>query len=222
MSDSTVKQTTKERLILTAEKLFAEKGFRDVSLRDITEGAGANVASVNYHFQSKDALEDEVVLRHIIPVNQARMSALKSLQDEYGEEAIPLRSILLAFLRPMMERMHSSSLRSDLFAKIMGRCMGDKGRALPEKFEKQVKAVITEFQVELTRSLPQLSVDTVIWRLHFSFGVVAHTLLFADRVAELSEVRDASFEASLERIVDYCEGGLLAEDRADEKEGSEE
>lgn len=214
MSEKKEKVSTKERLVLAAEKLFAEKGFHDVSLRDITKEAKANVASVNYYFSSKDALEDEVIVRHIGPVNDARMAALDTLREQYGEEAIPSREVILAFMRPMIELMHSSSLRSDLFAKIMGRCMGDKGHAMPPQIEPQMKAVIGAFIQELLRALPQLTPETVLWRLHFSFGVVAHTLLFSERLSEFAgeELGDVTMDSSLERIIDYCEGGLLAAD----------
>ncbi len=47
---------TKAAVLATAERLFAEQGLRAVSVRDITAAAGVNLASVNYHFGSKDAL----------------------------------------------------------------------------------------------------------------------------------------------------------------------
>ena len=47
---------TKERLIIVAGELFAERGFDAVSLRTITDKANANLAAVNYHFGSKQDL----------------------------------------------------------------------------------------------------------------------------------------------------------------------
>ena len=52
---------TKERLILAAGKLFAEKGFKETTVREIAELADANVAAVNYHFGDKEKLYDEIV-----------------------------------------------------------------------------------------------------------------------------------------------------------------
>ena len=207
--------TTKERLLFAAEKLVAEKGFRGVSLRDITNEAQANVAAVNYYFSSKEALADEVISRHIGPVNEARLVALKQLREQHKGESIAVRELLFAFLRPMVERMLQCSLRNDLFGKIMGRCMGDKGQALPSQVEPQMKQVIGAFIEELTRSLPQLRPETVLWRLHFSFGVVAHTLLFSDRLSEFAGLpkEGVTVDSSLQRMVDYCEAGLMASDR---------
>lgn len=54
-------QTDKRhRILLAAARLFAEKGFERTSVRDICQEAAANVAAVNYYFQSKENLYQEV------------------------------------------------------------------------------------------------------------------------------------------------------------------
>jgi AcrR family transcriptional regulator len=54
-------QETRERLLATATKLFAEQGFAKVTVREICRRARANVAAINYHFGGKKGLYDEVV-----------------------------------------------------------------------------------------------------------------------------------------------------------------
>jgi len=213
MSEFEQKVSTKERLLIAAEKLFAEKGFADVSLRDITTAAEANVSSVSYYYSSKDALTDEVIQRHIFPVNEARLFTLKALRGASGKEAIALRDILDSFLRPMVERMRSSSLRNDLFRKIMGYCMADRAHQLPPELDNQMKIVLGLYIKELKFSLPQLNPELVVWRLHFSFGAVAHALMFSDRLEKYGDqdIGSIGTEEMLERLVDYCIGGLLAE-----------
>jgi AcrR family transcriptional regulator len=61
---------TRERLLATAEQLFAERGFSKVTVREICKSARANVAAVNYHFNGKKGLYDEVV-----------RSAIKTMQS---------------------------------------------------------------------------------------------------------------------------------------------
>ncbi|HPN84106.1 MAG TPA: TetR/AcrR family transcriptional regulator [Victivallales bacterium] len=52
--------STKDKILLEASREFAEKGFAGARIRDICQIAGVNLASVNYHFSSKEALYKEV------------------------------------------------------------------------------------------------------------------------------------------------------------------
>lgn len=54
---------TREQLLDAASEVFAEHGFRNATVREICQRAGANVAAINYHFGDKKALYTEVVRR---------------------------------------------------------------------------------------------------------------------------------------------------------------
>jgi TetR/AcrR family transcriptional regulator, regulator of cefoperazone and chloramphenicol sensitivity len=62
---------TRERLLHAATRLFAEKGFRSVTVRDLCRKADANLAAVNYHFGDKLGLYREVM-----------ENALKGVRDD--------------------------------------------------------------------------------------------------------------------------------------------
>jgi AcrR family transcriptional regulator len=47
---------TKQRLLMTASRIFAEKGYQDATIAEICEQAQTNIAAVNYHFQDKENL----------------------------------------------------------------------------------------------------------------------------------------------------------------------
>jgi len=50
---------TDARLLQAACNVFAEKGFRQATIAEIRRKARANIAAVNYHFGSKQALYKE-------------------------------------------------------------------------------------------------------------------------------------------------------------------
>src|SRR6516225_8210096 len=52
---------TRERVLKAAAQLFADRGFKKVTVRDICRAARANVAAVNYHFGDKGGLYREVL-----------------------------------------------------------------------------------------------------------------------------------------------------------------
>lgn len=79
-------EQTMQALLTAAQKLFAEKGFRGTSIRDIVTEAGSNVAAVNYHFGSKENLYREVFRRKKTAVNDRRIAALKELMEKNGEK----------------------------------------------------------------------------------------------------------------------------------------
>jgi TetR/AcrR family transcriptional regulator, regulator of cefoperazone and chloramphenicol sensitivity len=54
-------ETTRDRILRTAGPIFAERGFRDATVRDICDAAGVNLASINYYFGDKARLYVEVV-----------------------------------------------------------------------------------------------------------------------------------------------------------------
>lgn len=54
-------QMTQKKILDVSRKLFAEKGFEGTSIRDIAKEAEVNVASVNYHFKSKENLYSHII-----------------------------------------------------------------------------------------------------------------------------------------------------------------
>ena len=64
---------TKQRILDVAEQMFADQGFAGTSLRSIIAAANVNLAAVHYHFKSKEALLEAVVLRRLGPLNQQRL-----------------------------------------------------------------------------------------------------------------------------------------------------
>ena len=67
---------TRQKLLDTAERMFAEQGYGAVSLRQIIADAEVNLAAIHYHFGSKQELLDEVIMRRAGPVNRERLARL--------------------------------------------------------------------------------------------------------------------------------------------------
>jgi len=76
---------TRARLLAAAEQLFADRGFKKVTVRDICRAARANVAAVNYHFGDKFGLYREVlqaVIRGMRTTNDAARLAAEGRSPE--------------------------------------------------------------------------------------------------------------------------------------------
>lgn len=205
--------TTKDRILRAAEKLFAAEGFEKVSLRAITQAAEVNLASVNYHFGSKDALIDAIIENIVEPVNTDRLRRLDELEATHGKEKpLPLRDILVAFLHPLVVAIKESDLSEQLFFRLMGRCMSQPDYHVPETAIPKFREVVARFSAAASRTLPQIPPELVLWRLYFSVGTLLQSLMHLDALEAFSEGRSGkpSLDEILNRIVDYCIGGFEA------------
>jgi AcrR family transcriptional regulator len=93
-------QETRERLLDAAERLFATGGLDAVSVRDITEAAGANTAAIHYHFGSKQDLMAAIVERRAERIGQRRRELLAHLERHAH---IDLRDVVEALVLPTAE-----------------------------------------------------------------------------------------------------------------------
>ncbi|MGC6425928.1 MAG: TetR/AcrR family transcriptional regulator [Akkermansiaceae bacterium] len=198
---------TKKALLESATVLFAERGFDCVSLREITSSAGANVASVKYHFGSKEALIDAVVLELVAPINTERLARLSALK-ETGTPGV--RALLRAFHEPLLSQFSQSELSERLFCKLMGRLVGERPYHFPPQIMAQFRQVAKGFVPAFREAIPHLTLKDVFWNIHFSFGVVSHSLMHGELLSEISEgsVKREKMEALMERMIDFCEAGF--------------
>ena len=102
MTDTVIEKSTRERLIEAAGELFAEKGFKETTVRDISESAGANVAAVNYHFGDKEKLYEGVIL-HIIEGIKEEFPIDRGFEEASSPEErlhVFVRNVLYRFADP--------------------------------------------------------------------------------------------------------------------------
>ena len=100
----------KEQILDTAETLFSEHGIEAVSVREIQERIGVNVAAVHYHFGSRKKLILAVMKRRIDPLNAARIHLLELLEARTpAQGSMQLEDVLRAFVTPVFELLEDPS-----------------------------------------------------------------------------------------------------------------
>ncbi len=111
----------KRSLLDATERLVVEKGFDLVSVRDITGAIKANVAAVNYHFGSREALMD-VVMSHVMDVvDAARIEALEDIARL--ESRGPVEKIVRAYVNSVLIAAGRAQMDLAFFLKLAGRVM---------------------------------------------------------------------------------------------------
>ena len=192
---------TKGRILDAAEKLFGMNGFDATSLRDITTAADVNLAAINYHFQSKDSLIDAIVARRIEPVNKKRFELLEAAGPNPTVE-----QILTAFMAPVMQ------VKVDAVVPLIGRILSNPEVFVERVFHKHLAPVSQRFVEALSKALPDLPPSELLWRLHFSVGVLTHTMLWGRIFPKITNgVCDISDrEALVDRTVRFVAAGFRA------------
>ena len=172
-----LQKTTKERILDAAEHLFAWNGFRGTSLRAITGTAGVNLAAVNYHFGTKEALLEAVLERRIIPLNQMRRENLERVREEARRRRRkPLvHDLVLAIIKPTLDFL-TSVPRAEDFTAIVTRSFLDPDDTVRRIFFRQVKPVFELIFAGFSEALPDLSKKVLLWRLHFLFGAFSQAM----------------------------------------------
>ena len=92
---------TRTAILSAAERLYADRGFGDVTLRDIVAAADVNLAAVNYHFGSKDELIAELFVTRSLATNRERLNELKAAEEAGGGRA-DIDAILRALVGPTL------------------------------------------------------------------------------------------------------------------------
>jgi AcrR family transcriptional regulator len=130
--DHAALQKTSERLLEAAGTIFAERGFRAATVREICEKAGANVAAVNYHFGDKEALYAAVLKR------SHRAAEVKHPSDPGLGPRAPAEIRLEAFIEAFLRRIFDPSERAWL-SRLTFRELLDPTAALDSLVEEEFR-----------------------------------------------------------------------------------
>lgn len=106
------RDSTRDRLLAAAVRIFATNGYRDATIADVCEAAKANIASVNYHFGSKENL-----FRHVLREAFRSANSIYPIHGDLPEDSSADHR-LHAFMSALIRRNFDSGPAGD-FNRIM-------------------------------------------------------------------------------------------------------
>jgi len=200
---------TKERILAAAENLFAEHGFAATSLRKITGAAKANLASVHYHFGSKEALIGAVFARRFGRVNEERLAGLDQVLAEAGGEPPRVEDILRSFVTPMARmarERHLVTLRRLLMRLHVEPDQDEIIRIFLSQFEE----VMARYLPALQRALPEIPRKDLAWRLRFAVGGMVHAFGSPPAFQEIWREHCGPYddEEMVQRLIEFMAAGI--------------
>jgi AcrR family transcriptional regulator len=143
-SSATIPRSTKERIVLAAEQLFAERGYEGVSLREIGAAAGSsNNSAVQYHFGTKEQLVAAIFENRLSYIDDRRSILIAQL------EPLDVRSWVECYILPLLEQGEIDGSHYMSFIAAVEQQVGifehlpERFRARTQSFRKEVGAFMT-------------------------------------------------------------------------------
>ncbi|HAS3877741.1 TetR/AcrR family transcriptional regulator [Vibrio cholerae] len=205
-----LRSSTKEKILDVAEGLFAEYGFNDTSLRTITSKAGVNLASVNYHFGDKKTLVRAVLNRYLEAFMPEMKQSLERLNERDDYDMAEVFEALRAPLRSLSELRPNGTSR---FMLLIGRGYTDVQGHLRWFITNRYNDVLTLFTDSVLKANPNLTRETLFWRLHFTLGTCVFTMASSQALAEIAENDFGSKvdpKSVVDQLIPYLAVGVAA------------
>lgn len=194
-------ERTHERILRTAERLFAEKGFNEVSVRDIAAAAHVNFALIGYHFGSKEGLLSEVYRRHCEPMIVERLHGLEVANQLPVGRRLP--ALIEAFIRPALRQVEVGD--GVKFMRLRAVLSGENSELLEKLVAANFDQSSSAFIDALCECLPQLGRTDICWRFHFMLGAIYYTAAGPHRITAFSKGRcdPSDIEAVITELVPF-------------------
>jgi len=177
----------KEQILEAARKLFGERGFEDVSVRDVTIAAGVNLASVSYYFGGKEGLIQEAVKRCMNPINEYRLELLERQISKHGSlEKVPLRKVMEAFMRPLVMP-EECGVHSGLMLRLVARYLIETDYTIPKVSRDLYTEAFQSFAKALKVHYPELDHVLIVKHIVFASGSVIYYHGLGKLALQLSE-----------------------------------
>ncbi len=196
----------KQDILLAAEKLFAQRGYHAVSLREIAEEAGVTLALVNYYFGQKHELFDAIFARWSGTIDE-RLVALRAASHDPADPA-SLRSIIEAFTGPVL-RLRASS-EGEFYALLVARELAHATQEADQVLRRHFDPMAHAFIDALNKVLPGASRGQIAWAYQFALGALLHHLS-DHRVERLSRGQNRRGDTGAgPMLVAFISGGIRA------------
>lgn len=196
----------RERLLHTALRLFAEKGFAKTSTREIAQIAGVNIASISYYFGDKAGLYRAAFTE---PLGCPGDRIMRCIQPQCS-----LREYLEGFFAGMLQPMKQSDL-VQLCTRLHFREMIEPTGLWAEEIDNGIKPAHAALVALLSRHLAVAKADDDVHRLVFSIVGLVVQIFFTRDVIDSIRPKLIGTPVAIDqwaaRMVDYAEAMIAAE-----------
>ncbi|WP_299178487.1 TetR/AcrR family transcriptional regulator [uncultured Neptuniibacter sp.] len=207
---------TSASIVKAAEALFAEQGFTETTVRQITSRADVNLAAINYHFGSKKGLIQAVAEKFLTPLCIELESMLDQRLSVSDAGQITLEELLEMLMRALLIVNRDNDNALSVFMRLLELSYMKNQEELRSFLMSRYQSKLQPFIQSLRQDSAPMEDDEFFWRLHFLLGSITFTLSNFNTLHAI-EKREfhsgAEVENILHRMIPVLSAGLQA--RAD-------
>ena len=174
---------TREKILDSAERLFLARGYDSVSVRQITDEAGVNVASVNYHFKSKRNLYREFFHRKASTITSIKLKELNNVLDKPGKPDLKnlIRTYVSLFFEDILLSHEKQKFLEIILAEMSGNGMANDilVNEIVGPVHNIMKQAILRARPEISNKQASMYISSITAQvIHFirARDIVSHTL----------------------------------------------
>src|SRR6202790_4626382 len=201
----------KERILNAAERLFARHGFYGISVRDITEEAGVDVALVSYHFGGKGELFTAVFQGRAGRLNPERLAMLEEVRRAALPGVPTLEDIVNAFTYPLLERSARGGPGWKSYFALVAQ-VNNSPEWAPVLMTQHFDPLVERLIAALREALPDCPLREIYWGYQFLTGALTITFAETGRIDKLSGglCNSSDLDSVHERLPPYVAAGFRA------------
>ena len=203
---------TRNKILDSAEQLFAEHGFHGTSVREITKLSGVQVSLSYYHFESKVAILEAVVDRRADQHIEDHRRLLRNNLAANQGRPLPIKQLIGVFVRPALERLVGGDAGWKCYVQLLSHLAFESARSEHASVFFKYDEVITEFIDEFKRSIPNADPKDLHWVFYFLQSALTHALLEPQIVDRQSDhlCDSSNIEELILQMQTFFGSGLLA------------
>lgn len=172
---------TRESILEAAESVFAEKGF-SAALREVAQKAKATTSLINYYFESKNGLIEELLLSRGEAITRDRMLRLEKLLAR--EQPPTAKELVEAFLIPITEMRRTPAARR--YLKLQSWLHMEPSKEAFVLRRKLYHEATEAYTDALIQALPDVPREVIYWRYILTVGAYLYAASDTNRLEEIS------------------------------------
>jgi AcrR family transcriptional regulator len=201
---------TMEQILDAAEYLFSIHGLYGVTLKDVAQRVGVHHTLLNYYFNDKKKLYDDVIARRAGVTADLRMKALEACEAAAEGGRPTVEAALRAFLDTDLD-LYSQGGENWKNYGVLGALSSNTPYGA-ELMDFHFDPVVLKLIDLLKRALPDCAEEDIFWGYHFVTGALMLTLARTGRINRLSGglCDSDDFEAVKTRMARFMAAGFMA------------